>query len=571
MPVLVKISEGAVSTSRLLSDDDLLFEIHPPQRRFKWRNQQLDQLWDDLRTAHEADRDSYFLGTLLLVRLNGTQRVSVIDGQQRITSLSILLAVLRDHCDEIDDLKKRADGIQRLIARVDNDGKPVGPLVVTLQNPDNDVYTKLVKQPGSTKILLPGQDLLSRAAKRLTEHVQRYVDVPDREEHLRRFCEYVQSKVQFLPLEVRNEGEGYLVFDTSNTRGLRASPSEALKARLATIAREDMDLSGALMSKWNKVAAKLENAGLPIDAMDNYLHAVWCSIDGYTSKRTLDTIASKLAELKSLEHFIAELESCCESYLAVVAPTDDTYLTEDLKDLGRLNVQSHSFLMMVHKNEFSCFEEAVNMVLSLQIRNITMGPFQANAYEKDWPVWAMLVRNGKTQEAFADIRSHMITDEEFREQFDTETVASSRIVRHLLRRLDPISRPGSGVQPIEVDVEHILPKSVVTKLLGGKTLTKNAKRWITDLGHDVPGTLDEKQSLGKLLEPLLYRLGNQALLNNKANRGAKDLPFSTKKIFYKKQALTLTNTLVGQESWGSKEIHERQKEMAKRAHLIWPK
>ena len=68
MPTLVKISEGAISTSGLFSEtSDLLFEIHPPQRRFKWKQQQIDQLCQDIITAYKANRDSYFLGTLLLV------------------------------------------------------------------------------------------------------------------------------------------------------------------------------------------------------------------------------------------------------------------------------------------------------------------------------------------------------------------------------------------------------------------------------------------------------------------------------------------------------------------------
>ena len=572
MPTLVKISDGAISTNSLLSEtNDLLFEIRPPQRRFKWRNQQIDQLWQDIRTAHETSRGSYFLGTLLLVELDDDRRVSVIDGQQRITTLSILLAVLRDHCQEFPGLSTRADGIQRLISRVDNDGKPVGSLVVTLQNPDNEIYVKLVKEPGSTKSAPAQQDLLSRAAKRLTEHVLQYVNVPDREERLRGLCEYIQSKVNFLPLQVRSEGEGYLVFDTSNTRGLRPSPSEALKARLATVAREDGDLSDELITRWNSAAVKLENAGQPIDAMDDYLHAVWCSMEGYTPKRTLDRIATRLAAPKRLDDFVKELDACCDSYLTVVAPTEKSSLTEDLKDLNHLNVQSHSFLMMVHKNSPGSFEEAVGLVLSLQIRNVTVGPYQANVYEKDWPKWAMLVRKGRTKEAFDDIRGRMVSDKDFRQRFEKEAVKSSRTARHLLRRLDPISSPGSGVQPIDVDVEHILPKSVVNKLLDGKMLTKNVTQWVEDLGHNIPNTLDEMEDLGRLIEPYLYMLGNQALLNDKANRGARDLSFAKKRDFYKKQALELTKELAAREDWGLNQILARQKEIAKKAHLIWPK
>ncbi len=430
---------------------------------------------------------------------------------------------------------------------------------------------KLVKEDGSTQPAVFHDDLLSRAMKRINNHVEQYLNVPNPQENLRNLCEYIQSRVYILPLQVGSEGEGYLVFDTSNTRGLRPSPSEALKARLATVAREDPRLSRELIAKWNTAAVKLERSGQAIDAMDDYLHAVWCSKEGYTSKRTLDRIATRLSQPERLNDFANELENCCDSYLAVVAPSDKSSLTEDLRDLNFLNVQSHSFLMMIHRFLPASFPNAVNLVLSLQIRNVTVGPQQANAYEKDWPRWAILVREGRARQAFDEIRQCMVPDKEFRLRLENAVVKSPRTARHLLRRLDPISRPGSGVQPIEVHVEHILPKSVVSKLINGRRLTKNVRQWIEDLGESVPNGLDQMEHLGRSIEPALNRLGNQALFNDRANRGARDLPFEAKKNFYKRQALELTNSLCSFDEWGLVQISDRQKKLAKNAHLVWAK
>lgn len=574
MPPLVKISDGALSPSSLLAENSgLLFEILPPQRQFKWKKQQIDQMWDDIIAAHREQRESYFLGTLLLEPLSDP-RVSVLDGQQRITSLSLLLAVLRDQCKS-QGLDPRAGSIQRLISRVDNDGNPVGSLVVKLQDPDNQTYIDLVGDYGSTSIASSRSGLLAKAVQTLTNHVKAHINVPDPQACLRALCDYIQDRVKLLPLAVRSEGEGYLVFDTTNTRGLRLSPSEAMKARLATIARQDHHLSEDLMQKWKVTATKLESASLSIDAMDDYLHAILCWRDGYTTKRTMDKIASNLVRTDALKDFVKDfvkdLESYCSSYLAVVAPSAQSSLAEDLKDLRSLNIQSQSFLTMVHKHSHSKFEKAVGLVLSLQIRNITMGPHQANKYEKDWPKWAALARQGKSDHAFDEIRGHMISDEDFQQQFAEESVVSPKTVRHLLRRLDPISRPGSGVFPMEVDVEHILPKSVVRKLTTGKPLTTNVRRWIEHLGYPIPGTPEEMQELGKILQPYLNRLGNQALLNDRANRGARDRPFDKKRAFYERQALELTKALKGRAKWTMTEIKTRQKRLAKDAPQVWPK
>ena len=510
MPAPIKIADDAQAPSALFSKSTgLLFEIRPPQRRFKWKKEQVKQLWDDILTAHTKGRGPYFLGTLLLARLgdsqDGSGRVSVIDGQQRITALSLLLAVLRDSCIEHPeyDMQFRVTTLQNLISRLDNYGKPLDPLVVTLQEPDNQTYVELVKEPRSTTSVPLQNGLLTLAVSTLKRGVQEHINKGnDPKESLHKLCDYVQDSITLLPIEVRNEGEGYLVFDTTNTRGLRLSSSESLKARLATTARENDALSEELIRQWNDAARKLEDATQSIDAMDDYLHAVWTSEHGYTTKRTLDRIASKLASVDRLTSFVNDLKAYCDSYLAVVAPKGQSSISEDLRDLKGLNVQANGFLTMVHKHSPDRFAEAVSLVLALQIRNITIGDERPNKYEKQWPTWANLARRGACQEAFDKIRNDMDDDERFRQSFEQARVASAGTARHLLRRLDPISRPGSGVQPSSVDVDHILPKSVVNKLLNDMPLTPKVRRWIEDIGERIPETSEEKEKLGKSLDAL---------------------------------------------------------------------
>ena len=577
MPALIKISDGAISTTKLFTEtNNLLFEIKPPQRRFKWTKRQVDQLWNDIHTAYSTNRDSYFLGSLLLVQSADSERVEVIDGQQRITTLSILLAVLRDQCQEFPGLSSRANTLQRHISRVDHDDRPVGALVVKLQDPDDAIYEKLVRDHGSTATIVsqkdpPLNDLLSKAARTLTEHVKKFLEPANPEHRLREFCNFVQDNVRFLPLEVRNEAEAYLVFDTTNTRGMRLSPSEALKGRLATKARENSDLSARLISKWNVTARNLENAGLSINAMDNYLHSVWSAREGYTKKSALDRISEKLSTNDDFKNFIDELEAYSSSYITVAARKEDSSLFRDLRDLRNLNVQCYSFLTMVHKHTNSRFKDAVDLVLTLQIRNVTIGNYQANDYEKDWPKWAGLVREGKLQQAFDEIRSKIISDDEFRRSFEKKPIPSAIVARHLLRRLEAHSVTGSGMTPFEVDVEHVMPKSLVGKLIHDKKLTKNAMRWLEDLEIEIPLTTPQKLTIGKNLDTYLNMLGNQALLNITKNRGAKDLRFSEKTKLYDTQALDSTKSLTLYGKWGPKQIEARQRDMAQRAPSIWAK
>ena len=187
MPAVSKMGDGAaVPPSKLfLGGEKSIFKIHPPQRRFKWADKQIDQLWKDLLNAHTQNRDSYFLGTLLVAPISDGA-LSVIDGQQRIATVSMLLAVLRDKCKDYDGLHNRSTRLQEYICRVDHDGNPIGALVVNLQEPDHQAYVDLVKQLGSTdKLAKPKRnELLLRAIAKLRRHVDEYIAPQDESENL---------------------------------------------------------------------------------------------------------------------------------------------------------------------------------------------------------------------------------------------------------------------------------------------------------------------------------------------------------------------------------------------------
>lgn len=306
--------------------------------------------------------------------------------------------------------------------------------------------------------------------------------------------------------------------------------------------------------------------------MNDYLHAIWSAKQGVKVSKNLASVEAKLKIPDDLKDFIRDVKSYCTNYLAVVKPSSQTLLTEDLRDLRRLNVrQADGFLTMVHKHANDRLEEAVGLVLSLQVRNISTGRHQANEYEQQWPKWAGAIRHGDIEEAFRQIRAAMISDEEFKGLFKTLKTSSPGAARHMLRRLDPIVHSNSGAQPSDVDVEHILPKSVVSQLTKNKDLKSKVEQWIMDLGFEVPTTRRNKERLGNRLLPSLNSLGNQALLNFKMNRALKDSPFIAKRHLYETQAHGYTSSLVDYDEWTLDQIRLRQMAMAERAPQIWPK
>ena len=508
------LEQDSVSTKSLFSDAgyNRLFVVKAPQRRYKWTREHVEQLWEDICNAREKNLPWYFLGTLLLESLSD-QRVSIIDGQQRIATISILLAVLRDLCQTAggDEYTYRSLDLQKLIARVDNSGKPVGDLVVKLQDPDNAKYDEIVRIQGSTTTLPTPESSRDRAlinTKELKTMVQKHLEKAAElgsEDELAKLCDYVIDGVKFLPIEVASEEQAYLVFDTTNTRGLPLSPGESLKARLSVVSRDNPQLARNLVEGWDSAADRLEKAGLGFDAMDDYVLAVWSSIQGrhITKRRLANAVLRNISrQHETAADLVGDIKSYVSHYLSVLRPTGTGNSLEDVKDVARLGMsQANGFLTMVHCHANSQFYEAVQVTLALQVRNITIGPQQANIFQHDWPRWANLVRGGNVLTALEEMREKMISDDQFRTAFTDARVKTAGIARHLLRRLDPLSNK-SGAVVAEVDREHIFPLSVVRKLDADKPLTKNALTWIQEMGFPAPKNPMEKQELRPQLEAL---------------------------------------------------------------------
>ena len=102
--VMDRIEAGEKQIADVFSDG-YAFTIPPYQRPYAWEVQQANELLDDLLEAMRPNSRSeglYFLGSIVLVKTRGDSAAKVVDGQQRLTTLTILFSVLRDLTDDFE-------------------------------------------------------------------------------------------------------------------------------------------------------------------------------------------------------------------------------------------------------------------------------------------------------------------------------------------------------------------------------------------------------------------------------------------------------------------------------------
>ena len=170
--VLQRIEASEKQIASVFSDD-YSFTIPPYQRPYAWELQQATELLDDLldgMQASDASDGVYFLGSIVLVKSPGESEARVVDGQQRLTTLTILFGVLRD-LTENKELRVSRDTYIKQAANKDL-GLPER-LRLHLRDRDQDFFERVIQRRNATA-KLPCPDGLEGSRAHIVENASAY-------------------------------------------------------------------------------------------------------------------------------------------------------------------------------------------------------------------------------------------------------------------------------------------------------------------------------------------------------------------------------------------------------------
>ncbi|PRY11901.1 uncharacterized protein with ParB-like and HNH nuclease domain [Pontibacter ummariensis] len=237
--------------------DNKKYTIDYFQREYKWQKNHIEQLVADLEAAffnnykpeHErrevSNYNSYYLGPIVLSEKDGKK--SVIDGQQRLTSLTVLLLYLNN-------LQKGRDkkvNIDSLIYSEKYDEKSFN-----LDVPERKHCLDALFQDGEYEV----KDSDDESIKNITE---RYEDVANafpeelKGEALPYFMDWLVDNVVLVVITAYSDDNAYTIFETMNDRGLNLTPSEMLKGYVLSKVKSDSSKRTAINDIWKKEIKKL--------------------------------------------------------------------------------------------------------------------------------------------------------------------------------------------------------------------------------------------------------------------------------------------------------------------------
>tara|TARA_R110001599_G_scaffold310115_1_gene517212 strand:- start:4046 stop:5878 length:1833 start_codon:yes stop_codon:yes gene_type:complete len=237
--------------------DNKKYTVDYYQREYSWQQKHIDQLVTDLTTAflneyqsqHERaeveNYNSYYLGPFVLSEKGG--RRSIIDGQQRLTSLTLILVFLNNLQKQF-GVKEAIEGMifsEKFGKKSFNIDVPERTACLQALFEQGE-YTPSAEADASTVNMVERyEDIVESFPKEIDEHVLAF------------FIDWLKERVVLVEILAYSDDNAYTIFETMNDRGLNLTPTEMLKGYLLSRFKDD-ELRKITNNFWKQSIAALQ-------------------------------------------------------------------------------------------------------------------------------------------------------------------------------------------------------------------------------------------------------------------------------------------------------------------------
>lgn len=334
------------STLRKLIGNGLTYRIPRFQRDYSWDIDHWEDLWADMRATLAPDGEpSHYMGYLVLQSADD-RSFDVIDGQQRLTTLSLfVLAVLKnlqrqvDAGNEADANTRRIEQIrQTYLGYLDPVTLTAKPKL-TLNRNNNAYYRDYLLSLGHLpkRNLRASEHAMRKAFEWFDRQVAHYLKerVGDEGMRLAQLVEDVSDKLFFTVITVTDELNAYKVFETLNARGVRLSATDLLKNYLFSVLDRDGESDHELQNleeRWEAIVGRLQAENFP-----DFLRTHWNSRHGFARHAELfKTIRGRVTDRQAVFELLRGMDEDLDTYLALTSPEPSDWSSEDKANAGVL-------------------------------------------------------------------------------------------------------------------------------------------------------------------------------------------------------------------------------------------
>ena len=547
MPETIKAEELQLFN---IFNDSFRFKIPNYQRPYAWTTEQTSELLDDLLYAMEQaenvrDASPYFLGSIVIIKEDGQTQSYVVDGQQRITTLTILFCVLRELAAESNKIAidKYVYAPGAIFADIP------GHFRLTVRELDKDFFKDNIQRMGSLSHFVGSSyGKLSDSQTRMLENTSYlYKSISKFDEKRRNtLMQFLVQRCYLVMVSTSDRNSAYRIFSVLNDRGLDLSPTDILKA----------DIIGALKGKEENTYTRKWEAieeDLGRDRFrDLFAHIRMIYVKSKMYGTLQQEIQTSVLKSAGKSEFVDQiLIPYAEQYEIVTrecyeSAADAEAVNEFLRYLNRLD----NFDWIPPAIEyFKRYSKDTDKLLRFlrDLERLAYGLFikRANINQRIRRYADVLRRIEQGEDLFEPESPLQLSSDEKSEilsALDGQIYSQIRVRRPLLLRLDNmLADEGVHLVHSVISIEHVLPQN-----------PRSGSKWRKSF------TEDERTDWTN-------RLANLVLLSHRKNSRAQNYDFDEKKeVYFKKGGMPtfpLTLQVLNENEWTPEVLKRRQRRL----------
>ncbi|GAA6995720.1 DUF262 and DUF1524 domain-containing protein [Helicobacter pylori] len=532
------------------------FVIPIYQRVYSWEKEQCEQLWDDIiKTGGNDQMNGHFIGSIVFVQddiyTTNHNELLIIDGQQRLTTITLLLTALRNYLNDEDEFLEKFSR-QKIQNRylINSDDKDDKRFKFILSEPDRDTLLSLIdenrRKPSepSSKIM-ENFKLFEEWIRKNTNQLETIFKGLDRLMVVKISLERDKDNPQLIFESLNSMGKDLTQTDLIRNyilMGLEPEKQKIFYKKYWRAMEEDFKQNETLFNQFVRHYLTIKTREIP------NINKVYVAFKRYQQERGIET-----------EVLLQDLQKYCGYFCQIVFKKEaNKDLNKALDFLVDLEMDVMYPLLLELYSDYSDgvlskadFIPIIALIESYICRRAVCG-FGTNSLNK---VFSSFTRYIQKDEYFKSLKAHFgyLTEkqrfpnnDEFKNLFITIDFYSFQKRRYFFERLENFDRK-ERVYTHEYTVEHIMPK-------------KLTEEWKKDLGQDHE----------RIHTQYLHTIGNLTLTGYNPEYSNKS--FQEKQGMekgFKDSPLRLNQSLRDLESFGEEEIKKRANDLADLALKIW--
>ena len=540
--------------------DSYTFKIPYYQRPYLWTIKETSELLEDIQEAigsfsgEIAAKNPYFLGSIVLNKETDKPLSEVLDGQQRLITITILYSTLRALNKQI------SNDISTFILEKGNPLRGTKDQYrIQLKEEDKSFFEEYIqKENGFQKLLNLNEDIKHTVSQKNIIVNSKYCHKILKElpvSAIEKFASFISLKCLMVVVAAPNHDSAYRIFSVLNDRGLDLGPTDILKAEI--VGRLGTDEIPESSRKWEDLEQNL--------GRDSFK-------DLFSNIRMI-YLKSKIRNIvREYKDYILKNNPVKDFLLREVFPYGDAFeqilsqsyeCTDDNKSkkinkyfkylsrIDNIDWQAPALLYLKLKKDFP--DKLIDFYIRLERLAAGMMILRYNVNERIERYGRVLEEIEKKSDFQSNGASLDLTSEEIDKiiyEINSDIYNKFGKLRLMIMlRLDEALSTGGAAYNYEITtIEHVLPQTPTGEWL----------KWWPDL---------------KAREEWLNRLGNLVLLNRRQNSSAKNYDFKTKKEkYFTKSGISpyaITSQVLSETEWTPEVVERRQEILVDKLTEIW--